>query len=712
MKSSPCTRLNADSAQSSRRPAGRWFCLVSVILLLTTCGGLRLHAASPSIARDWDEQILAAIRIDTPHPPAQARNLFSLSVCMYDAWAAYTNGPVGYVYRGKHTAADIAAARREAISYAAYRMLRERYAYSRNAATTLANLDAHMASLGYAISNVSTATSTPAGVGNSVYAAVSAWFINDGSRQTSGTPYPTANPPIAYPDYPTGQGGYNYINDPLPAGVSGITVNDVNHWQRLQLVNALDQNGNPLPLIQNYLGAQWLGVRPFALTRMDSTKPWIDPGPPPLFGGASHEEFRSNVVDVIRYSSQLTPDDGVTLDISPASSGNNSLGANDGAGYPGNPVTGQPYATNMVKRGDFARVLAEFWADGPTSETPPGHWNTIANGVSDHPSFIKRIGGTGPTVDDLEWDVKLYFALNAAVHEAGCAAWSLKRYYDGWRPISAIRYMGQLGQSTDFNAPSYHPDGLPLVPNLIELVTAATIGTGHHAGLTEGKIAILAWPGQPANPAIEYQGVRWLLAESWVPYQRTNFVTPAFPGYVSGHSSFSRSAAEILTAMTGSPYFPGGLGTYTASANTALGFELGPSQTVQLQWASYYDAADQAGLSRIWGGIHPPVDDFGGRRVGSQCGQGVWTLAQKYFDGSWTNTPVAMAFRKLSGGSDEIRFNTLRGFYYKVQSTTNLNVAFATEPGGAVLALEGSLVTTNTGTAPQKFYRAAAALAP
>src|ERR1043165_6252893 len=66
----------------------------------------------PSIARDWDEQILAAIRIDTPHPPVQARNLFSFSVCMYDAWAAYDTVAVGYVYRGKHAAGEVAAARR------------------------------------------------------------------------------------------------------------------------------------------------------------------------------------------------------------------------------------------------------------------------------------------------------------------------------------------------------------------------------------------------------------------------------------------------------------------------------------------------------------------------------------------------------------------------------------------------------------------------
>ena len=99
----------------------------SLLLVFTMSVAVRA-AGTPSVARVWDERALAAIRVDTPHPPAQARNLFSLSVCMWDAWAAYdTNGAVGFVYRGKHTAADVAAARNEAISYAAYRMLKERH---------------------------------------------------------------------------------------------------------------------------------------------------------------------------------------------------------------------------------------------------------------------------------------------------------------------------------------------------------------------------------------------------------------------------------------------------------------------------------------------------------------------------------------------------------------------------------------------------------
>src|SRR5438477_8311211 len=119
----------------------------------------------------------------------------------------------------------------------------------------------------------------------------------------------------------------------------------------------------------------------------------------------------------------------------------------------------------------------------------------------------------------------------------------------------------------------------------------------------------------------------------------TYVVTPDFTGYFSGHITFSKSAAEVHAAITGSPFFPGGVGTYS---NYVLGFEKGPSQPITLQWATYYDAADQAGISRIWGGIHPPIDNLTGRRAGAQCGQGVWTLAQKYFDGSVLNSPMSI----------------------------------------------------------------------
>lgn len=659
-------------------------------------------AATASVARVWNERALASIRVDTPHPPAQARNLFSLSVCMYDAWAAYdTNGAVGYVYRGKHTAADVAAARHEAISFAAYRILRERHFFSKTATATLAADDAQLTALGYDTNNVSRDTSTPAGVGNSIFDAVSAWFSNDGARQTNGT---QAAP---YPDYPAGSGGYVYLNPPLATGRSGIddgfgnTVSDINRWQRLQVINAADQNGFPQGPIQNYLGAQWLGVRPFALARTDASLPWIDPGPPPFFGGASHADFVSNVVAVIRFSSELTTNDNVTLDISPASFGNNSLGANDGQGRTLNPVTGLPYSPNLVRRGDYTRALTEFWADGPTSETPPGHWNVVANNIADHPLTLKKIGGVGPTVDDLEWDVKVYFALNAAAHDAACAAWSVKRYYDAWRPLSAVRYLGGLGQSSEPGSPSYHTNGLPLITNLIELVTTGSVISGRHADLTPGKIALFTWAGETPQRTVA-NGVKWLHADTWTTYQRTNFVTPAFPGYISGHSTFSRSIAELLTAVTGSPFFPGGMGSYTI---TNLLNEQGPSQPVTLQWATYFDAADQVGLSRIWGGIHPPADDFAGRRVGAACGQGAWALARKYFDGSVTNVPSTLAMRSLNTTQSELRCDTLRGFFYQLQSTTDLRQAFTNDPGGFLQAFDSSFARTNDFSGASKFYR-------
>src|SRR4029453_1252971 len=137
--------------------------------------------------------------------------------------------------------------------------------------------------------------------------------------------------------------------------------------------------------------------------------------------------------------------------------------------------------------GDFTRALTEYWADGPKSETPPGHWNVIANEVSDAMGAdlaALKIGGQGAAVDRLQWDVKLYLAINGAVHDAAVAAWGLKGHYDSVRPISMIRYLGGLGQSSDPPGPGYDPEGLPLVPGLIEVVTAETTAPGgRHAAL-------------------------------------------------------------------------------------------------------------------------------------------------------------------------------------------------------------------------------------
>src|SRR4029453_15867575 len=109
-------------------------------------------------------------------PPAPPPNYFSFSVCMDDAWAAYDPVAIGYVYRHKHTAPNIQVARSNAISYAVYRMMKERHAFSPTAASPLAVDDALMTSLGYDVNDQSRDTSTPTGVGNSIYDAVSLWF--------------------------------------------------------------------------------------------------------------------------------------------------------------------------------------------------------------------------------------------------------------------------------------------------------------------------------------------------------------------------------------------------------------------------------------------------------------------------------------------------------------------------------------------------------
>jgi hypothetical protein len=527
---------------------------------------------------------------------------------MWDAWAGYDPKASGYFVKEKHTAADVEAAREEAISFAAYRVLLWRYSYAAGVQKTFDELTSTMRALCYRAGFTSTQGNSPAAFGNRIAAAVIKYGRSDGSLEA-----------LHYADTT-----YTPSNEPLIVKQAGTTMHDPTLWQPLALDQVVTQNGIAVPgKVQTFIGAQWGHVRSFALPASKKGLP-IDPGLPPL-GEPADPSYKQAAVDVIRLSSQLDPADAQLTDIGLDARGNNPLGTNDGRGYTVNPVSGQPYAPEIVPVGDYARVLAEFWADGPTSETPPGHWNVLANAVSDLPGLADRIGA-GPAAR-LQWDVKLYFALNGAVHDAAIAAWGIKRAYQCVRPISMIRYMAGRGQSSDRNATSYDPEGLPLVPGLIELITAdSSTPGGRHADLAGhvGEIAVRSWQGT--------SGVGWILGTRWVPYQRATFVTPAFPGYVSGHSTFSRAAAEVLTAYTGSAYFPGGVYEQTFQPGY-LKFERGPSRPVTLRWATYYDAADQAGLSRLYGGIHIAMDDFAGRRLGARIGTAAFARAAQYFAG-------------------------------------------------------------------------------
>jgi len=571
----------------------------------------------PSAARVWMDQLLGAIRRDIPRPTVHARNLFHLSIELWDAWVAYDSetGAQPYLFAEKPPAdPDVYTARSVAMSYAAYRLLSHRFTVSPGHAASQASFDAEMDALGFDRGFTGTGGDSPAALGNRIAAAVIAYGLSDGANEAN--------------DY-ADDTGYQPVNEPLYPALSGTTMNDPNRWQPLSLKFSVTQNGIPLPITkQTFICPHWAQVTPFGLVS-------VDPGPPPLLGGAGDAEYKDSSLEVLRFSSRLDPADGVIMDISPGAKGNNDLGTNNGSGFAQNPVTGAPYAPQLVARADWARVLAEFWADGPDSETPPGHWNVLANYVADHPQFDKKLGGAGDVLDNLQWDVKVYLALNGAVHDAGISAWGNKGNYDSVRPISMIRYMAGRGQSSDPQGPSYDPQGIPLEEGLVEVISAESAAAGQrHAHLSArlGEIAVRAWLGNPEQPDTETGGVGWILGIDWLPYQKDTFVTPAFAGYFSGHSTFSRSAAEVMTAITGTRFFPGGIGEFHARAHEFLTFEDGPTTELTLQWATYQDAADEAGLSRLYGGIHIRADDFIGRTLGYAIGRDAGALARKYWD--------------------------------------------------------------------------------
>ena len=614
--------------------------LVSTGLL----GGTRSAFSQETVARQWCEVMLDAIRGDFARPPVHARNLYHVSAAMHDAWGLYDTNTLGLLVEGDLLVANPEAAREEAISFAAYRILQSRFSTSPSAEESLAAFDALMTQLGYDTEFYGTVGDSPAAWGNRIAFSYLIYGLSDGANEVGDFEnqyYIPSNPPLVVQQ------------------VGNPTLVDPDRWQPLTLDFFVDQSGNVIPgATPPFLGPEWGLVAGFALTNDDVTiyerdgALWPvahDPGAPPVF---AQDEYKFGFEMVANWSSHCDPTDGVVWDISPNSIGNATLpstpgdwnsfydvpnGGDSGTGYTQNPVTGQPYDTQLVPRGDFVRALAEFWADGPDSETPPGHWMVILNSVSDALAPDKfRIGGEGPVVDRLQWDIKSYFSLAGCMHDAAISAWGAKGWYDFIRPVSAIRWMASKGQCTDPGGPSYDPDGLNLVTDLIEVITStSTLPGERHAHLFgfEGEIAIKAWRGPDfiTDPEVDQAGVDWVLGTYWWPYQRPTFVTPNFAGYVSGHSTFSRAAAELLTHFTGSPYFPGGMGEFVCTANEFLVFEEGPSIDVRLQWVTYRDASDQCSLSRIWGGIHPRCDDIPGREMGLVIGPAAWEKASSYW---------------------------------------------------------------------------------
>lgn len=638
-------------------------------------------AQDHSVAREWNEMLLTSIRNDFARPTVHARNLFQISAAMYDAWAVFNSGQASPYLLGNNlngfssffsgytpaATVDVEAQMETAISYAAYRMLMQRFAFSPAGQTLLDQITNLMTSLGHDpdFTSVDFSAGSAAALGNYIALQYLSYGLDDGSHE----------------EFDFANFYYQPVNEPLePEKPGNPDITDLNRWQPLALTTFIDQSGNPIATAPRFLSPEWGNVYGFSLTDDDKLTfqrdgndyhVYNDPGMPPLI----EEEVSSGENDyhwgfelVAIWGSHLDPSDGVMWDISPGNSGNISElpttfaafrsfyneedGGDPGQGRATNPKTGEPYAPNMVPRGDYARVLAEFWADGPDSETPPGHWFTILNYVSDHEQVIKKFKGEGETLSDLEWDIKAYFVLGGAMHDSAISAWGIKGWYDYIRPVSAIRAMADLGQSSNPALPNYHVNGITLKAGFIEMVEAGDplAGPGNEH---VGKVKLYTWKGPDYidEPETDEAGVDWILAENWWPYQRPTFVTPPFAGYISGHSTFSRAAAEVLTLLTGDEYFPGGMGEFEAPKNEFLVFEEGPSVDVTLQWATYRDASDQTSLSRIWGGIHPPADDIPGRIIGEKIGVQAFVHAETYFEGNLvTGIEESIAFDGLSFG--------------------------------------------------------------
>lgn len=219
---------------------------------------------------------------------------------------------------------------------------------------------------------------------------------------------------------------------------------------------------------------------------------------------------------------------------------------------------------------DKQKMISEYWSDGPDTEQPPGHWARFAQWISerDHHSL-----------DD---DVKMFFALSNAIFDAGIAAWDAKRAYDSVRPTTAI----------------------PL--------------------LFRGN-TIRSWGG-PGKGTVEMDG------SQWIPYQAVTFPTPPFPDYVSGHSTYSASAARVLELWTGSDRFGNSVTIPPASSKIEPGVT--PAEGVTLHWETFTDAANEAAMSRRYGGIHFRAADLAGRLLGRIVAFAAWQKAQSYFDGT------------------------------------------------------------------------------
>jgi hypothetical protein len=484
-----------------------FLCLLAFAVLIWPVGVMGQSSVSDNVVVQWDAAALQGVRDSRIGPPMVARALAIAHTCMFDAWAAYDKKALGTQLGGelrRPKRERTLSNKNEAISFAAYRALADLFAFDKASV-----FDPLMASLGYDPNNLTINTDTPAGIGNVACTAVLAFRHGDGSNQLGDLH------PVAYSDWT----GYVSMNPASTVPVNPALVLDPNHWQPLTYDDGATTPTHHI-VTQSFVGAQWYRVVPFAMTSPDQFRSFVAQFGPALFGSETYLQQSS---DLITISANLT---------------------------------------------DEQKMIAEYWANGPHTELPPGHWALFGEFVSRRDNH---------TVDD---DAKMFFALTNAVFDAGIAAWDAKRAFDSVRAVTSISYL-------------FH--------------------------------------GQQIKAWRPFQGTQTFDGSLWIPYQRTTFPTPPFPEYISGHSTFSAAGAEILKLFTHSERFGDSVTFPQGSSNTEPG--LTPKQAVTLSWATFTEAANQAGISRRYGGIHFELADLVGRATGRLVADQAWEKALTFIKG-------------------------------------------------------------------------------
>ena len=388
------------------------------------------------------------------------------------------------------------------------------------------------------------------------------------------------------------QNDYQDTTGYTPFNPGPNTINDITRWTP-ENVPIDPEDASPE---QTFLTPHWLNVESFALPETASGETdfgqVLPPAPQPFFAAG----FEGSTLNFAAKTITLGAD--VTIDGTAYSAGDEIAVSKD---LIGTVINAEfiAQAENVVEISagltDKQKIIAEFWEDGGGTAFPPGTFMTFAQFVSARDD------------NSLAEDAQLFLAMGNAVFDAGIATWQSKVEYDYARPVRAIRDLGELGLIGE------------------EGVDELTGETG---------FVIEAWGG--IDPATgEGLGTRTILAENFVTFQRPGAdPSPPFAEYTSGHSAFSAAGAEVLSLFTGSDAFGGSL----SFAPDTIQFEPGvPATETVLEWETFKDAADEAGISRLYGGIHFTEGDVNGRVLGQDVGAAAYELAQSFIDGTATD---------------------------------------------------------------------------